>query len=290
MQNIVDSYVWSEQRKILTPAETAIPALRCFGISVRQQARQPLAPHIHQGCIEIVFMVSGFQIYEAGNASFNLSGNDIFVAYPDEPHSSNGYLESVNSIIWMQLDLSESVPFLGLSSERANQLRAALRSLPRLFTGDDTLRHLLTDAFYSLSSEDSFDRFSGEQQLVCALIRMIRLAEHPPARKPDRIGEAITFIHDHIAEPISLEDAAAACSLSLSRFKVCFRQETGVTPREYINQLKIRQAQRLLDAGHSVTDAAMAMDFTTPNYFSVLFKKYTSMTPSEYLRRTAVHE
>lgn len=290
MQNMVDSYLWSEQRKILTPKETGIAALRCFGINARQHARHPLASHIHRNCLEIVFMVSGFQVYEAGNASFNLSGSDIFVAYPDEPHSSNGCLESVNNIIWMQLDLSPDTPFLGLDTARADQLRRALNALPRIFTGDDALRHLLTDAFYALSSPDSFERFSGEQLLICALIRMIRLAEQPPTKKTDRIGDAITFIHDHISEPIALEDAAEACSLSLSRFKVCFRQETGVTPREYINQIKIRQAQRLLDAGHSVTDAAMAMGFTTPNYFSVLFRKYTSMTPTEYLRRAEGRE
>lgn len=285
MQNIVDTYCWSEQRKILTPLETGIPALRCFGLNTRQQARQPLAPHIHSGCMEIVFLISGFQVYEASDASFNLSGSDIFVAYPDEPHSSNGCLESVNNILWMQLDLTPELPFLGLDMQRAGQLRAALRALPRLFTGDDALRHALTDAFFALSSEDPFDRFSGEQQLVAALIRMIHLAKQPPARKSDRIGDAITYIHDHLAEPIALEDAAAACSLSLSRFKVCFKAETGVTPREYINQVKIRQAQQLLDAGKSVTDAAMAMGFTTPNYFSVLFKKYTGMTPTEYLQQ-----
>ena len=284
MLNIVNEYTWNEARKILTPRETGVAALSCFGMKFRQHAAQPLPQHIHRGCIEIVYMLNGFQVYEASGDSFTLSGADVFVAYPDEPHSSDGCLENVNEMFWMQIDLTEGIPFLGLCEERARELREALRTLPRVFRGDDSLRQMLQESFFSLASEEPFERFCGEQRLVCALLRMKQCADQPPTGQTARISDAIEYICEHIHEPLPLEEIASVCRLSLSRFKVCFKAETGISPREYINQLKIRQAMQLLDEGRSVTEVSMALGFTTPNYFSVLFKKHCCLTPSEYLR------
>ena len=55
-----------------------------------------------------------------------------------------------------------------------------------------------------------------------------------------------------------------------------------MTPREYINQLKIREAKKLLKEGRSVTEVALELGFSSSNYFAVLFKKITLYTPTEY--------
>ena len=280
--NSVDSYCWEEHRKILTPEESGIPALQTFGICSNNRAGQPLRTHIHQNCMEIVFLVKGFQVYEAGSAHFNLSGSDIFVAYPNEPHSSGSYPESICDLIWMQVNLSPGIPFFGLDEGHAAALRQALRSLPRVFGGDAALRTMLHDAFYSLSRKNRTEQYLGEQMAACALWRMKKLSQNMSLHQSDSIADAIAFIHDNLTEPIQLEDAAACCGLSLSRFKVKFKEETGATPREYINHVKIEQAKRLLEAGRSVTDAALDLGFTTSNYFSVIFRKYTGKTPTQY--------
>ena len=284
MLNVVDKYCWDDDYKILTPAQTGVPALRTFGLDARRHASQPLTPHIHQNCMEIVFLLSGFQVYEAAGASFSLSGYDIFVSYPNEPHSSDGCLNNVCNVIWMQIDLSPDLPLLGLSKERSRQLRQSLLNLPRISGGDDALRRMLTDAFFALAGQNEFERFCGEQLLVCALQRIVKNAVQPSPNHSGRIGDALEYIRDHLGETLPLEDVAAASGLSLSRFKTCFKAETGITPREYINQLKIRQAARMLAEGVSVTETAMALGFTTPNYFSVLFRKYTCQSPSQYIR------
>ena len=283
--NVVDEYCWEEHRKILTSKQTGICALRTFGICSNNRAGQPLDTHIHRRCMEIVFLLKGFQIYEVNEGRFNLSGVDIFVAYPDEPHSSGSFPESVCDLIWMQLDMTPGMPFLGLDDCAAAKVRAQLAALPRIFTGDAALRAELTDAFYMLSHADELDRIYGEQLLVCALLRMKKLSQRLAQRHTDSIGEAVSYIHDNLSEKIALERAAFSCGLSLSRFKSKFKEETGTTPRDYINQVKMERAKRMLQNGSSVTQTAMELGFTTPNYFSTVFKKYHGVTPSEYQKK-----
>ncbi len=285
-----EPYCWTEHRKILTERETAIPALKLFGIYTSNRAGQPLRPHIHRDCIEIVFLLKGFQVYEVDNARFNLSGSNIFVTYPNELHGSGNYPESICDLIWLQIDLREEIPFFGLDRESAAYLRQALTTLPRFFEGDTDLSSSLTTAFYGLASEDPLQKHLGRQQLICALLRMKQLSLHVLPYHVDSIDNAIAYIHDNLNSQILLEDAAACCGLSLSRFKVRFKEKIGTTPRDYINRIKIEQAKNLLRQGRSVTDTALDLGYTTSNYFAVLFRKYTGQTPSDYrLAHTAEH-
>lgn len=98
----------------------------------------------------------------------------------------------------------------------------------------------------------------------------------------DEIGAAVTYIRQNIREDIPLETLAECAGLSLSRFKARFKKETGMTPREYINQLKIREAKRMLRENQSVTRVALDLGFGSSNYFAVLFKKITLYSPSQY--------
>lgn len=290
MLNIVDEYYWSEHRKTLTPKETGIEALKIFGYYTNNRADEPLETHIHENCMEIVFLIKGFQMYVVGDNRFNMTGSNVFVTYPNEPHSSGECPQSKCDIIWLQIDFSEGIPFFGLDEKSARELRNALLSLPRIFDGSQDLQSLLTDAFFAITKKDPLNTMLAQHLLVCALIKMKQLSEQATLQQMDSIDNAIAYIHDNISEPIRLEDAADMCGLSLSRFKVKFREETGTTPRDYINRVKIEKSKLMLKDGQSVTDTALSLGFTTPNYFSVQFKKYTGKTPTEFCENSGSPE
>jgi two-component system response regulator YesN len=63
----------------------------------------------------------------------------------------------------------------------------------------------------------------------------------------------------------------------------CFRQETGLTPRMYVNRYRINRARSLLAAGkQSIEEIANAVGFGNGKYFSYAFQHETGMTPSAY--------
>ena len=286
MPELTTPFIWEKHRKILTPAETGIPALRLFGIYTGQQTLTSLEEHYHRDCIEIVFLLKGFQIYEVGREHFNLSGSNLFVAYPNEVHSSGSYPQSVCEMIWLQINLTDGLPFFGLDSASADLLRNAIRALPRLFSGTQELQSSLLSAFYDLASRDPLTRMSGRHQLIYALIRMVQCSRYVSDRPIAAIDRSISYIHGHLEQPIALEVLADLCGFSLSRFKVKFKEGTGTTPRDYINRVKIEHSKALLRAGLSVADTASRLSFNTPNYFSVLFRKYSGESPSDYRNRT----
>ena len=59
---------------------------------------------------------------------------------------------------------------------------------------------------------------------------------------------------------------------------------TGMTAADFIRNLRLRQAARLLktDKGLTVTEIAYATGFASQSHFSTLFKKQYGVTPTEY--------
>lgn len=280
MIHLIDEPCWTPHRKILTAAQTQLPWLSSFGIQTSGKAEKPLAPHIHPDCMEIVFLLKGFQLYETAGHLFRLTGYDIFVTYPDEPHSSGNFPEHISDLMWVQIRLS-ALPQT-FRDPKASQLDCALRKLPRIFRGNAALESQLREAFFCLASPDPITLSMGQELFAGCLYRLILLSRDLKPLQADQISESIVYIHEHIDEPISLESAAESCGLSLSRFKAKFKEETGITPRAFINYVKIARSKQLLQEGFSVTQVSDMLSFDTPNYFATLFKKYTGKTPSQY--------
>lgn len=280
MISLIDESCWTPHRKILTPAQTQLPWLQSFGIQNSAKAEKPLDSHIHPDCMEIVFLLKGFQIYETTGHLFSLTGYDIFVTRTGEPHSSGNFPEHISDLMWFQLHLSAlTQTFRG---QKASQLARALHGLPRIFRGNAALESQLREAFFFLASDDPITLALGQQLFTACLYRLVLLSREIKPLQADQISEAIVYIHEHIQESISLESAAESCGLSLSRFKTKFKEETGTTPRSFINYVKIAHSKQLLQQGHTVTEVSDLLSFDTPNYFSTLFKKYTGKSPSEY--------
>ncbi len=277
---VIDEFCWTPHRKILSCVQTQLPWLQSFGIQISGKAEKPLIPHIHPDCMEIVFLLKGFQIYETDGYLFRLTGYDIFVTHTGEPHSSGDFPEHISDLMWFQLRLSALAQTF--HKQKASELACALHELPRIFRGNAALESQLREAFFYLASSDSIIQALGQELFTSCLYRMILLSRELKPLQVDQISEAIIYIHEHIDEPIALENVAASCGFSLSRFKSKFKQETGITPRAFINYVKITQAKQLLEQKLSVTEVSSRLSFDTPNYFATLFKKYTGQTPTQY--------
>lgn len=95
----------------------------------------------------------------------------------------------------------------------------------------------------------------------------------------------VAYLRAHLAEPLTLEQIAAACLMSVSKLKLLFREKVQMGPINYWNLLRIEEAKRLIREGQqNHTQIAEALGFSSLHYFSRLFKKVTGMTPSQYAK------
>jgi len=94
-------------------------------------------------------------------------------------------------------------------------------------------------------------------------------------------SRAVGFIQEHFLEDIKLEDIAHFCSVSKYHLSRLFRSYKGLGVKEYIVQCRILHAQKLLQQGQTVGDAALASGFSDANYFSRIVRKYTGRTASD---------
>ncbi|GEM_PF-1050114 len=102
-------------------------------------------------------------------------------------------------------------------------------------------------------------------------------------RKEALSMQVLSYIHQHIAEKITLNDIADALSLSVSLIERCFNEYTGSSIIAYMSQYRIDEAKRLIEeGGHTFTEIADMVGFDNVHYFSNRFRKYSGMTPTQY--------
>ncbi len=81
----------------------------------------------------------------------------------------------------------------------------------------------------------------------------------------------------------SSQEAARECSLSYSYFSRLFKRVMKKSFTEYVNYIRITEAERLLSTTTaSVTDIALDIGFSTTSYFIEMFKKQVHMTPKQF--------
>lgn len=100
-----------------------------------------------------------------------------------------------------------------------------------------------------------------------------------------RALEALRFVKERYAEPLSLEDVASKVGLSAAHLSRVLSSETGKSFMEHLSEIRIAKAKAELASGRlSVKEVGAAVGYSDPNYFSRAFKRETGMTPSEYAR------
>jgi AraC-like DNA-binding protein len=106
-------------------------------------------------------------------------------------------------------------------------------------------------------------------------------------RAPRAVRLARAFLHDAVADKITLDDLATHAGLDKFHLVRAFRAEVGLPPYEYLTHLRVWKAKELLQRGARVAEAAQAVGFFDQSQLHRHFRRIVGITPGSFSRSFA---
>jgi len=107
-----------------------------------------------------------------------------------------------------------------------------------------------------------------------------------PQKKYAIISDSITYLEQHFLDKdFNLEKLAAMSGISFSYYKKIFKKKFNMTPKQYLNKLKLNYTCSLLKTHrYTITQIAEMAGYNDIYYFTHSFKKNIGLTPTEYAK------
>ncbi len=218
---------------------------------------------------------SGSVIINGKEHSFH--AGDAYVLLPGDAVKHTSSIEEGREGLWCALDGISIEAYLkeaGISSE--NPFIS-----PTLF---DDVQHWLNVLVQCWADKDSGAQL---RQTACAYGLLGAILQSKPATEKDNsVTKAIGYMQINYSDSLNVDDIAQQVGLERTYFSHLFKQETGVSPHQYLTRLRIRKACHILDTErYSVSEVSYLVGLR-PHNFSRLFKKEVGISPLEYHRKT----
>ena len=113
----------------------------------------------------------------------------------------------------------------------------------------------------------------------------MQVDEQRPGRERKAIRLARRYIDERFAQGINLTQLAEHVSLSPYYLLRVFHNEVGMPPHTYLESVRIRRAQGLIEAGRPLAEVAARVGFSSQSHLTRRFKKIISVTPGQYAQQ-----
>lgn len=189
--------------------------------------------------------------------------------------------------------------FLRCASHELMSAPDALELTPRLAV-EDSLFHAVGVALKAeVEAGYPGGRAYGESLAGTLAMHLVR---HYSNRRPQPAGEgtrlsrhqlrrAVDFMHDRLADNLSLGEVAAEAGLSVFHFARLFKQTTGLAPHQYLVQCRVERAKQMILASSAATAAiAQQVGFCDQSHLTVHFRRIYGVTPKQFRTQMSLHK
>lgn len=261
-----------------------------------------MTEHTHD-YIQIWYVMGGCCRHWVNNRSYTLTRGNMFVLPPFVNHNIQVVTKEDVSIIGCEFTASfinENISCHGDSNSLFDftYLEPFLVSSelvrPRLHISGATqekVEKLLLDMLKEYQNKEKYYQIHIKADVLKLLAIVAREYEtqgnaenHELFEKfRDAINSSVNYINENYTNRIYIEDVCKIAMMSQTYFSHLFKQITGKTFIEYINNLRVRKAvEMLINNNNSISDICFAVGFNDTTYFNKVFKKETGLTPGQY--------
>lgn len=115
------------------------------------------------------------------------------------------------------------------------------------------------------------------------------LTEFDNYKNKQKINRALTFIQENYNKDLNMAVVSNYISMNYSLFSYCFKEFTGMNFINYIKNIRINEAKRLLEqTDEKILDISSRIGYENEKHFTKLFRSVTGVTPSEYRKNAQV--
>lgn len=231
----------------------------------------------------IHYIMDGKGIYQVGEKKYKLSKGQGFLIEPEELTFYQADQEEPWSYLWVGVGGTGAKKFIqdiGLNSQQ------------RIFRCADgeKLNEIVMDMMkHTRSTVSDLYYLQGKlYELFSVLAADVVIEELMEENKENRyIQEAVTYIRNHYAAGLTVEELAGYLGVNRSYFYTLFKNKLQLSPKEFLTKFRISRArEQLILTEESVENIAVACGYHSTLVFTKNFKQETGMTPTEF-RKTS---
>lgn len=211
------------------------------------------------------YVLEGSGTFIRHDGSYTVKQGDIFVIRPSEVTTYRASAADPWHYVWLGFACDEEIPFLH---------DAVLHQMP--------VRHLFTWI------RDHVENDGIDGKLYCMTHEILWLLSRNSGKEPrsgNRYAEYLkAYMDNAYMNRISIEEVAQRLHIDRRYLTALFRQQYGRSPKAYLMDHRLTMAERFLESGCSVTEAAAMSGFSDLSNFSRKYKSRYGINPSGHDR------
>ncbi|CAM5557709.1 AraC family transcriptional regulator OS=Streptomyces viridochromogenes OX=1938 GN=ACM01_07705 PE=4 SV=1 [Streptomyces viridochromogenes] len=243
--------------------------------------RKAFVRHTHEHFV-IAAIADGVEVFHHGGADQYAGAGALALVNPDTPHTGRAGVPEG----WRY---GAVYPSPQVVAEIAAET-TSIRGTPGF------VRPVLDDPYavslvhQVLRAADEGNALAANTLLRVAVTRLLRLNGGAlPQREVRSAGARVAarareVLERRMAEPPSLERLAGDLGASPFALLRAFRDTYGMPPHTWLTDARVRRARRMLDAGVSPAEAALAVGFTDQPHLNRHFSRIVGVPPGAYQR------
>ena len=250
--------------------------------------------HIHP-TLELFYFEKGEGVVEIGKKAFPVREHDLFIVDSSKLHIQY-CKEKSDSLFCYTFEVDE----VALTGFNKNSISANGYFYCSLNTPDNPVRQQILRIIDEVKAK-KYNYISKIQYLFNELfVDVLRLVFEQTSKPVEGAGNIVNvqaleiaklYIDEHYAEEITTERLAALAIMSKSYFITQFKTFFQITPKQYINLVRIQHACTLLTAtDESILTISLKTGFSNPVYFTEVFTRINKLSPTEYRKRYVAKE
>lgn len=261
---------------MLTTKIDILPELQNLEIAQTTYTDHEFPRHLHETYV-IEVVIQGTVEFECGAKRYLAPPGSIILIHPEDVHTGRSicnqsvtYWSFCPTADWMQW-LLKTID----CCKRTVVFQSPTMNEPRV-------ARLLKAAHDALQNQSEI--LESESLMILAFSYLLQNQRNISLKnkEPRAIQKAKEYLNAEFSEQIHITDLAQISGLSSFYFLRSFQKATGLTPHEYLCNLRVERARKLLASGASVAEAAAQTGFFDQSHLHRHFRKIMGITPGQY--------